>query len=132
MRPRVAGSSNPRPDTQCLGGTDGRRPSAEPIVQASAVLPSRFAGRDSGALTRVGVFCSLYPQICTAIHRKKKKQKEREPADEGSFLQSNDQTLLKNGKADISILLQQPQIEGKTISTIQKLYFHDVKLQGLS
>ena len=65
-------------------------------------------------------------------NHQKKKQKEREPADEGSFLQSNDQTLLKNGKADISILLQQPQIEGKTISTIQKLYFHDVKLQGLS
>jgi len=89
-----------------MGGTDGLRPSAEPIMPASAVLPSRFADRASDALTHAGVGCELYPQLFTAIHRKKKKQKERGPADEDSFLQSNDRTLLKNGKADISILLQ--------------------------
>ena len=107
MKPQVAGSSNPRPDTQCLGGTDGRRPAAEPLTPASVVLPSRFAGRDSGALARVGVRYTLYPHLSTAIHKEKKKQKEKGPADEGSIPQSNDRTLLKNGKADISILLQQ-------------------------
>jgi hypothetical protein len=80
---------------------------AEPITPASVVLPSRFAGRDSGARPRVGVLSALFPQISTAIHRKKKKQKERKPADDDSVSQSNDRTLLKNGKADISILLQQ-------------------------
>jgi hypothetical protein len=104
----MAVPSNPRPDTQCLGGTDGRRPAAEPITPASAVLPSRFAGRDSDALAHVGVCYALCPHLSTAIHKEKKKQKEKGPADEGSLSQSNNRTLLKNGKADISILLQQP------------------------
>lgn len=105
----MAGPSNPRPDTQCLGGTDGRRPAAEPITPASAALPSRFAGRDSGQTDTAclaGIRYALCPHLSTAIHKEKKKQKEKGPADEGSLRQSNDRTLLKNGKADISILLQ--------------------------
>jgi hypothetical protein len=79
MRPLCAGIANARADSVavCAEPTAPKGPAAEPRMPACGVLPSRFAGRDSDALMRVGVLFVLSP-ILGVVHRKKKEAKKKE------------------------------------------------------